>query len=614
MHKYPMRDDLQEDLINVETAGTLDGLFHERLRRSPDRPAYRYFDAAAHDWRDCSWREVAARLARWQSAIAAEGFDAGERAAVQLRNGVDWICFDQAVLGAGLVSVPLYTDDRPDNIAYVLDDAAVRLLLVQNLAQWNRLAPALRDNVALRKVLVMDEPDSPERKAEALGADARLAFVADWLPAAAAPLQRRGGDPRALASIVYTSGTTGRPKGVMLSHYNMLSVAHAALASMACYPQDLFLSFLPLSHTLERTGGYYLPMMAGASVAYARSVAQLAEDLGAVRPTILIAVPRIFERVHGRIVDQLARRPAPARALFHTAVRIGWRHWRWREGQARWSPELLLNTLLKKRIGDKVTAKLGGRLRYAICGGAALPFRVAQTFIGLGLEVLHGYGLTETSPVISVNRPGNNDPASVGEPLRGIEVRIGENSELLVKTPGAMLGYWNDHAATSAVIDPDGWLHTGDQARLAAGRIYLTGRIKDILVMSNGEKVSPTDLEAAICADRLIDQALVVGEGKSFLAAVLVLDPDRWFGVAGALGLDPLAAGSLRDPRVEKKMLSRVKAQLHDFPRYATVRRLILTLHPWTVEDGCLTPTLKVKRSVVLARFLGDIERLYGER
>jgi long-chain acyl-CoA synthetase len=157
-------------------------------------------------------------------------------------------------------------------------------------------------------------------------------------------------------------------------------------------------------------------------------------------------------------------------------------------------------------------------------------------------------------------------------------------------------------------------LHTGDQARLAAGRIYLTGRIKDILVMSNGEKVSPTDLEAAICADRLIDQALVVGEGKSFLAAVLVLDPDRWFGVAGALGLDPLAAGSLRDPRVEKKMLSRVKAQLHDFPRYATVRRLILTLHPWTVEDGCLTPTLKVKRSVVLARFLGDIERLYGER
>jgi long-chain acyl-CoA synthetase len=604
--------DLQEDLINVESAGTLDGLFIERLRRSPDATAYRYFDRTGHAWCDCSWREVAARVARWRSAIAAEGFEAGDRAAIQLRNGIDWVCFDQAVLGEGLVSVPLYTEDRPDNIAYILGDAAVRLLLVQNLLQWNKLRPALGGNDTLTRVLIMEEPDAAERKASALAADGRLAFVSDWLPAAAPPRQQRAGDPQSLASIVYTSGTSGRPKGVMLSHFNMLSVAHAALASMECYQQDLFLSFLPLSHTLERTAGYYLPMMSGATVAHARSVPQLAEDLLAVRPTVLIAVPRIFERVYGRITEQLAGQSPLARALFHTAVRTGWRHFQRRQGRARWSPGLLLNPPLRKLVGNKVTAKLGGNLRYAISGGAALPFNVAQTFIGLGLEILQGYGLTETGPVISVNRPGNNDPASVGEPLRGIEVRIGENDELLVKTPGAMLGYWNNHAATAEVIDPDGWLHTGDQARIEAGRIYITGRIKDILVMSNGEKIPPADMETAICADSLIDQALVVGEGEACLAAVLVLNPDLWFGVATELGLDPFARDSLEDERLQKKMLTRVQAQLHDFPGYAKVRRLILTLEPWTLENGLMTPTLKLKRPAVLAQFAPQIAQLYA--
>jgi len=604
--------ELQEDLINVETAGTLDGLFFERVRRTPEATAYRYFDKAARDWRDISWREMANRVARWRAAIAAEGLEAGERAAIQLRNGISWVCFDQAVLAEGLVSVPLYTEDRPDNIAYILRDAAVRLLLVQSLGQWQKLEPALRDNEILARVLIMDEPDSAERKAGALIADERLAFVADWLPTEAPPLRRHDRDPQSLASIVYTSGTTGRPKGVMLSHYNMLSVAHAALASMECYQQDVFLSFLPLSHTLERTAGYYLPVMSGAAVAHARSVAQLAEDLVQVRPTVMIAVPRIFERVYCRITDQLAKRSRLARALFHAAVRVGWRQFQWRQGQVRWSPLLLLNAPLKRLVGNKVTAKLGGNMRYAISGGAALPFKVAQAFIGLGLEILQGYGLTETSPVISVNRPGNNDPASVGEPLRGIEVRIGETDELMVKTPGAMLGYWNNHAATADVIDPDGWLHTGDQARIEAERIYITGRIKDILVMSNGEKIPPADMEAAICSDSLFDQALVVGEGRSCLAAVLVLNPDRWFGVARELGLDPFAPASLGDSRLEKKMLSRIQAQLHDFPGYAKVRRAILTLEPWTVENGLLTPTLKLKRTVVLEQFGPQIERLYA--
>jgi len=397
----------------------------------------------------------------------------------------------------------------------------------------------------------------------------------------------------------------------MLSHHNMLAVAHAAAASVDVYQQDLFLSFLPLSHTLERTAGYYLPMMAGAAVAHARSVPQLAEDLLRVKPTVLIAVPRIFERVHGRIMEQLQKQSGAARTLFRATVRLGWQNFQRRQGRARWTPGLLLLPLLQRLVGNKVTAKLGGRLRYAVSGGAALPFPVAKTFIGLGLEILQGYGLTETSPVISVNRPDHNDPASVGEPLRGMEVRIGENEELLVKSPGIMLGYWNNHAATAAMIDPDGWLHTGDQARIEDGRVYITGRIKDILVLSNGEKVPPADMEAAICMDPLFDQALVLGEGRPCLAALLVLNSDLWFGFARELGLDPFRRESLEDERLLKKVLARVQQQLHDFPGYAKIRRVALSLEPWTVDNGLLTPTLKVKRAKVLEQFADQAQALF---
>ncbi len=602
----------QEDLITAEAAGTLDGLLFERVHRSPDAVAYRDHDKASGQWLDIRWREVATRVSRWRAALAGEGFESGDRAALSLRNCADWVYFDQAVLGEGLVSVPLYTDDRPDNVAYILHDAAVSVLLLQNLRQWKALLPALGDNTTLQRVLILESADADEKK-DAAEADPRLRFVDDWLPGTVPAAPRRGGDPHALASIVYTSGTTGRPKGVMLSHYNMLSVAHAAVAAVDCYQQDLFLSFLPLSHTLERTAGYYLPVMAGATVAHARSVLQLAEDLVTVRPTVMIAVPRIFERVHGRIMAQLEKKSPLVRSLFQAAVRIGWQHFQWRQGRAAWSPELLLNPLLRKLVGDKVTAKLGGRMRFAISGGAALPLPVARVFIGLGLPILQGYGLTETSPVISVTRDGNNDPASVGEPLRGIEVRIGDKDELLVKSPGVMLGYWNNHAATAEMIDPEGWLHSGDQARIENGCIYITGRIKDILVLSNGEKIPPGDMESAICLDPLFEQALVVGEGRPCLAALVVLSSDLWFGFAKEQGLDPFARESLEDSRLHKKVLARIQQQLHDFPGYARIRRVALTLDPWTVENGLLTPTLKVKRAKVLEQFREQVEALYAQ-
>ncbi len=598
-----------EDIVSAEIAGTLDGLLYQRVRRTPEALAYRHFDAASKQWLDTSWREVGDAVARWRDALAAEGLQPGERVAVHLRNSREWVCFDQAALACGLVVVPLYTDDRPDNIGYMLKDAAVRVLLVQDAGSWRRLAPALEQHDELKRVLILNRPEvaPPE-----LVDDERVRFVADWLPQQADALVARNGDPHGLASIVYTSGTTGRPKGVMLTHHNMLSIAHSALTMIDCYQEDLFLSFLPLSHTLERTAGYYLPMMAGAAVAYARSIMQLAEDLQQLRPTVLIAVPRIFERVYGRIQGQMAGKSALARTLFRYTTEVGWHRFEREQRRAGWRPRLMAWPVLRRLVAGKVTEKLGGRLRLAVSGGAALPLPVARIFIGLGVPILQGYGLTETSPVISVNVPDDNQPDSVGVPLNGVEVRIGENNELLVKTPGMMQGYWNNHAATADMIDPQGWLHTGDQARIENGHIYITGRIKDILVLSNGEKIPPMDMEMAICLDPLIDQVLIIGEGKPYLAAIVVLNPDGWLGLAHHYGLDPYDDASLSNEKLCSHMLKAIREQLKDFPIYAKVRRVILVHEPWTVDNGLLTPTLKVKRAQVLEQFDREIEALYA--
>jgi len=398
----------------------------------------------------------------------------------------------------------------------------------------------------------------------------------------------------------------------MLSHRNILTNAHAGLTALDVYQEDVFLSFLPLSHTLERTASYYLPMMAGSAVAYARSVGQLAEDLQNVRPTVMIAVPRVFERVYQRLLDQVRRRPAPVRWMFGLAVKAGWCKFERDQGRAGWHPLLLVWPFLRRKVADPVLEKLGGRLRATVSGGAALPKDVARLFIGLGLPLVQGYGLTETSPVISVNRLDDNDPASVGAPLGCVQVRIGEGDELLVKGLCNMLGYWNNHAATAAMIDHDGWLRTGDQARIDDGHIYITGRIKDILVLSNGEKVPPGDMEMAIGLDPLFDQVLVVGEGRSFLSALLVLNADLWAGLAGEYGLDPDRIESLADARLVKDMLKRIRETLRGFPGYAKIRRATLMLEPWTVDKGLMTPTLKVKRGQVLKHHGEAVERMYS--
>lgn len=598
----------QTNYISPETAGSLPGLFFERLRRSPQQTAYRFFNADENAWQQINWQQAAFEIARWQQALLAEHLQAGDRVALNLRNCKEWVFFDMAALSLGLIVVPLYPDDRPDNMAFILEDADVKLVLLQSGRQWQLLKAALSEQHALQKIVLISADQQSH-------GDIPIVSSEDFLHQPTRPLQQSALDGDQLASIIYTSGTTGRPKGVMLSHQNMLSVAYGGLQYFEIYQDDIFLSFLPLSHTLERTAGYYLPVMAGASVAYARSIPLLAEDMQQVQPTILIAVPRIFERIHDRLQQQLRQQSAFKRFIFNLTVSTGWQRFHWQQGRQRWSLRQVLWPVLSKLVINTFQQRLGGRLRLAVSGGAPLPDYAARLFIGLQLNLLQGYGLTETSPVISVNPPEKNEPASVGLPIKGVQVKIGEQQELLVKGPGIMLGYWNNHKATAQTIDPQGWLHTGDQARIApSGHIYITGRIKDILVLSNGEKVPPADMEAAILSNPLFEQALVVGEGQPYLAAVLVFDGEQWPELAQSLGLDPMQNSSLEDKKLLQHIIKLLRQSLHDFPAYARIRRVSLSLQPWTIENGLLTPTLKVKRPAVMARYQQELAGLFNAK
>jgi long-chain acyl-CoA synthetase len=600
-----MEQSTSDDVITPEQAGTLSGLFFERVRRTPDALAYRYYDESSERWVDLSWSEAGKGVARWQAALAAENLQPGDRVAVMMQNCPQWVMFDQAALANGLVVVPLYTQDRAENVAFVLQNAGVKALLIGSQEHWDSLQP-VRDQlgflsrvVSLRHIDTAGHPDS------------RLITAGEWLPDHA-EMVRVNWDRNALATIVYTSGTTGRPKGVMLSHANILWNAYRSTQMVSCHATDLFLSFLPLSHTLERTAGYYLPMMSGSGVAYNRSIPQLAEDLVQVRPTVMISVPRIFERVYNKIQSGLEEKSPIARTLFSQAVATGWRRFEHEQGRAGWHPRLLLWPVLQRLVASKVMEKLGGRLRIAVVGGAPLPASVAQLFIGLGLPMIQGYGLTETSPVISVNPLENNDPASVGSLLEDVEARIGDNDELQVRSPGVMLGYWANDKATADILDEDGWLHTGDKARIENDHLYITGRLKEILVLANGEKVPPADMEMAICMDPLFDQAMVIGDGRPYLVALVVLNPDQWEVMAKQIGLDAGDPEACRSERAREMVLERIARRISTFPGYAQIRKVHCDMNPWTIEDGVMTPTLKLKRDQVYERHQSQIELLYA--
>jgi long-chain acyl-CoA synthetase len=535
---------------------------------TPARVLYRQCIDGA--WCDFTAADVATRAARWQAAFRRAGIRPGDRIAIGLRNGVAWVALDLAALAARLVVVPLYVDDNADNQAYCIADSDARLVVVET----TRMAGALaRAGVDTARILCL-RPDA--------GAGERA--VEDFLPRDAAPFAVEPAETETLATICYTSGTGGRPKGVMLTHGNILANVAGCRATGMGRPDDVFLSFLPLSHMFERTGGYYLPLALGAGVAFARGIAQLAEDFATQRPTAIFAVPRVFEKFAERIRAAVGA-AGWKRALLERCATAGGRA----ELGGAGVLDRLLAVTLRPLVARPILARFGGRLRLAVVGGAAMDPAIARLFIGLGLPILQGYGMTEACPVISVNRLDDNDPDTVGRPLENLEVRLSPQGEIQVRGPSIMAGYWRNPEATARVLARDGWLSTGDLGEMRDGRLAIRGRLKDVLVLSNGEKLPPQDVELAILGDGAFEQLMLVGEGRPFLTLVAVTKESD-----------------------EKQLVKRANDRLRAFPRYARVRRAIATPEPWTVENGLLTPTLKIRREQVLKRFADEIEKVYA--
>jgi long-chain acyl-CoA synthetase len=599
-----------QDRTAIAKPRTLPELLAWRVGATPAAEAYRQFNAQRNTWESLSWAEFAERVARWTNALNRLQLPRGARIAILLPNGLDAVCIDQAALALACVPVPLHAIDNPASIAYILRDSEASVLVASTIEQWNAIASLAQPLPGLREVVLRDI--TTIRAPEAGGVS--VMALDPWLARAeqVASIQPPVEDD--LAALVYTSGTTGKPKGVMLTHRNVVSNVWASLARVTANPSDLFLSFLPLSHTFERTAGYYLPIAAGCCVAFARSVSQLAEDLQAVRPTILVSVPRIYERIYARLQAMLEGSPLRQRA-FELAVAAGWRRF-CREQHLAFDAagsrtlDALLWLLVGRGVARRLQAQFGGRLRLAVSGGAPLSAPIARCFLGLGLPVLQGYGMTETSPVIAVNALDDNDPATVGRALPGVDVRIGDNHELLVRGPGVMRGYWKRDEDTARAIE-EGWLHTGDQAAIDAGRIRILGRVKEIIVTSTGEKIAPVDLELAITADPLFEQAYAFGDNRPFIACIVVLNRPRWEHLASGLHLDPAPPESLAAPAARAAVLERIRALTSNFPHYAQPRAVWLTLEPWTVENTLLTPTLKLKRNNLAPHFAAQIEALY---
>ena len=596
--------------FGLENLTTLPQLLVNSVERYGEREALRQFDKETKSWHSLSYAQLMARVMEWRRAYAAMNLERGTRIGILMPNSIDHACADQAALANGLVPVPLHAIDTPGASAFILSDSRAQVLVTNKLTRWKQIQAAGGDLQDLTAVIITEDEVDDET--------GMVRGLSEWLAAGAHVVELPEGPKEDdLAGIVYTSGTTGRPKGVMLTHGNIVSNVKATLECVFPQVGDIFLSFLPLSHTFERTAGYYLALATGCTIAYNRSVLLLADDLKTIRPTVIISVPRVYERIFARVHDKLKKSRPAARYLFDWAVEIGWRDFCRRnhlpvEHTGRAWLDGLMRPLVRK-VSSTLLDQFGGRLRIAISGGAALSSKVARTFCGLGLPIIQGYGMTEASPIIAGNNRTLNQPNTVGKPFNNVEVRLGEGDEIQIKGPSITRGYWNRPDATADAFTEDGWFRTGDVGGFnELGLLSIKGRIKEIIVTSTGEKVPPADLEAAIETDPLFSQCYVIGENRPYLSLITVVNPDEWASFAKSCGVDPADPASLDNPSVKTAALKRAKTAAGEFPHYALPRAVVLTQEPWTIENGLITPTLKLKRGPLSKKFANVIAQLYA--
>jgi long-chain acyl-CoA synthetase len=594
--------------------GTLVDLFFEAMDRFPDHVAFRHHRDG--QWHDISHRDALDAVQKGAAALRAHGLDRGDRAAILSENRPEWALADYACLTSGVVDVPIYATLTPGQIAYILKDSGARLVFVSDNEQLEKIEQIRGELEALEHVVVFDPPASPPKGVIAWDDFLEIgARQANALSREEFRSQAEGADPEDTATILYTSGTTGDPKGVMLSHDNLHSNVRASAQLLPVDESDLTLSFLPLSHVFQRMVDYLL-FSRGCTIAYARSIETVSDDLKAIRPTIVVSVPRLYEKVYAKVTEASGAKGA----LVGWARRVGAR---WADARLEGrEPDALTKlqySVARALVFKKLSEGVGGRLRYFVSGGAPLSPDINRFFFSAGIMILEGYGLTETSPVTNVNTP-NDFPANfrigtVGRPVPGTEVRIAEDGEILIRGPQVMKGYFNRPEETREAITEDGWFHTGDVGEIDEdGFLRITDRKKDLIVTAGGKNVAPQPIESLLKKNRFMDQPVLVGDRRKFISLLLVPDFQNLEAWARENGIGFSDRRELLSaPGVQKLLEEEVQTELSHLARFEMPKKLVLLDEEFTIEDGSLTPTQKVKRRVVEKRFDDVIDALYLE-
>jgi len=590
---------------------TIPQLFFEAVTTCPRPDMFQSKDATGV-YVPLSSEEMQRKVRALRLGLESLGVSKGDRVAILSENRLEWALADLATLCLGAADVPIYPTLLPETIEYILKDCEPVAIFVSTQEQALKVAEIHAGLPFLREVISFDVVEVPNvmplEKLLQIGGN-----LADKNPQSAADeIGPADGDD--LCSIIYTSGTTGDPKGVMLSHWNFVSNVLCALDLVHVDQKDRALSFLPLSHVFERMAGYYLMIRAGVSISYAENVETVAADMGLVQPTVMVSVPRLYEKIFAR-VNTAAMSGGPIKKMFFQwAKKVGKEICHLEQSGASVSGWLRFQQgIVDKLVFSKLRARTGGKLRFFVSGGAPLAVHINEFFYAAGLKVLEGYGLTETSPVISVNTFEHNRIGSTGKAIPNTEVLIAEDGEILARGPGIMMGYYNNPKATAEMIDDQGWLHTGDIGHVdAEGYVFITDRKKDILVTAGGKNIAPQPIENSIKKNKFVSQVVVIGDRRPYLAALVVPnfeDLESWAKEKRLSWTDYDSLISL--PEVLDKFQRSFDRANEKQPAFNTIKRFALLKDEFTLERGELTPTLKVKRNVIQRDYQDLIDRLY---
>ncbi len=587
---------------------TLISMFDQSVQQFGDKPALSHKPKGG-TYQDITYTEFGNSVDAFSKGLNALGIEKEDRIAILSENRPEWAISDFGILKVGGINVPMFSTLTPAQIGYILNDSGAKIICVSTKNQLDKVID-IRDGVeTLEQIILYDS--SEEELPEGVIEFNEVCERGKELDELNIDVSEED-----IATIIYTSGTTGNPKGVMLTHTNFLSNYNACKSLIDVSEADVLLSFLPLSHVFERLGGHYVPIFSGAKIAYAESTFTVAQNMQEVSPTVMLSVPRLYETMHDRVLRAVEAGSLLKQKIFHWGVSVGSAvSSAIQQGK---KPSVMLQ--LKQSIADKlVFAKLktatGGRLRFFVSGGAALPQSIAEFFHAAGILILEGYGLTETSPVISMNYPDKWKFGTVGAPVPGIEVNIAEDGEILTRGPHVMKGYFNNEQATTEVIDQDGWFYTGDIGVIdEGGFIKITDRKKNIIVLSNGKNVAPQPLESQLVQSPYIDQIMLVGNERKNVAALIVPNFDALKTWAGENDIDASEISTLVNTReVQQLIQQEIRGHLSDFADFEQVRRFALLEKEFSQEEDEMTPTLKLKRNIIMEKYSDVIEGMYPE-